>query len=139
MTRILLVSTFGMLLGACGGPSAPSTEGAPAPATEAPSGPVEAAAPDTPMPDARVAALNLRCGNENFRVAFEDTRAVLVNDDGSNTELAKLEPGPTSEPGITTYTDGKLTFAKSGGGDSPTVVRFAHGRMALQDCAIAVN
>jgi len=32
-----------------------------------------------------------------------------------------------------------MSFAKSGGGDTPTVIRFARGRMAWQDCAIAVN
>jgi streptogramin lyase len=108
----------------------------PAAATEpAPSTAVEPA----PAPDTRVAAMNLMCGGEPFRVAFEDTRAVVLNADGSNTDLPKLAPSATSEPGVTTYTNGTMTFARSGGADTPTVIRFARGRMAFQDCAIAQN
>jgi hypothetical protein len=92
-----------------------------------------------PEPGMRVAAMQLSCGGESFRVAFEDERAVMINEDGSNTELALLPPSDTAEPGVSTYTNGMLTFAKSGGGDTPTVIRFARGRMAFVDCAIAVN
>ena len=106
------------------GPAA--TEAAPTPAAE-------------PAPDTRVGTMNLMCGGEPFRVAFEDARAVVLNADGSNTELPKLEPSATSEPGVATYTNGTMTFARSGGGDTQTVIRFARGRMAFQDCAIAVN
>ena len=63
-----------------------------------------------------------------------------VSADGATTiELPKLEPSATSAPGVTTYTDGKQTFARSGGGDTATVIRYAVGRMAFQDCAIAQN
>jgi hypothetical protein len=37
------------------------------------------------------------------------------------------------------YTDGKMTFTKQGGGDTPTVIKYAQARMAFQDCAIAQN
>lgn len=87
----------------------------------------------------RVAAMQLSCGGQSFRVAFEETRAVVIGEDGSNTELKLLEAGPTSEPGVAVYTNGMMTFAKSGGRDTATVVRFARGRMAFQDCAIAQN
>ena len=50
--------------------------------------------------------MNLMCGGAAFRVAFEDARAVIVNDDGGNTELAHDAAAP-SEPGVKVYTDGK--------------------------------
>ena len=129
-----------LLLAACGGNEpAPAAPAGPTPPAEAPA----AAAPDatalaTPAQADRMGALNLMCGGAAFRVAFEDTRAVVVNDDGSNTELPR-DSAAVSEPGVTVYTDGKMSFAKSGGGDTPTVIRFARGRMAWQDCAIAQN
>ena len=83
--------------------------------------------------------MNLRCGDESFRVAFEDTRAVVVNPDGGNTELAKLAPNTNSAPGVDTFTNGMMTFTRQGGQDTPTVIKFARGRMAFQDCAIAQN
>lgn len=84
--------------------------------------------------------MNLMCGGESFRVAFLDTHAAIVSEDGATTvELPIQAAGPTTEPGVTLYTDGKQTFAKSGGGDTPTVIRYAKGKMAFQDCAIAVN
>jgi streptogramin lyase len=98
-----------------------------------------AAEPSEPAPDSRVAAMQLSCGAESFRVAFEDVRAVVINEDGSNSQLTLLEPSADSEPGVSVYTDGMMTFAKSGGGDTATVIRFARGRMAFTDCAIAVN
>lgn len=109
------------------------------PAVETPA--VEPASPPLAATDAagRMGALQLSCGGESFRVAFEDTRAVLVNADGGNTELVLFPADANAAPGVSTYTDGKLTFAKSGGGDTPTLIRFARGRMAFQDCAIAVN
>ena len=83
--------------------------------------------------------MNLLCGGATFRVAFVDTHAEVINDDGTTTNLPVLAPDANAAPGVTTYTDGKMTFAKSGGGDTQTVIRFARGRMAFEDCAIAVN
>lgn len=105
----------------------------------------EAAAPDLtalPLPatgPSGVAAVNLLCGGATFRVAFVDDHAEVMNDDGTTTNLPMLAPDANAAPGVTTYTDGKMTFAKSGGGDTQTVIRFARGRMAFQDCAIAQN
>lgn len=138
MRAVIATAMSVLLLAACGGEPA------------APIGPVEptppettAPAPETPPPAIvgdRIGAMNLMCGGESFRVAFLDTHAAIISEDGASTvELAKLEPGPSSEPGVTTYTDGKQTFAKSGGGETPTVIRYAKGKMAFQDCAIAVN
>ena len=83
--------------------------------------------------------MQLSCAGESFRVAFEDQRAVIVNADGSNTELTRNIPADMPMSGQALYTDGKLTFTKEGGGDKPTIIKFARGRMAFQDCAIAQN
>lgn len=84
--------------------------------------------------------MNLMCGGESFRVAFLDTHAAIVSADGTQTtELPVLPAGPTSEPGVTVYSNGLQQFAKSGGGETSAVVRYAKGRMAWQDCAIAQN
>lgn len=103
--------------------------------------PEPAAAPEpAPAPDARIGTMNLMCGGETFRVAFLDTHAAIVSADGATTtELPVLPEGPTSEPGVTVYSDGMQQFAKSGGMDTPTVIRYAKARMAWQDCAIAQN
>ncbi len=131
-----------LLLSACGAepPAAPVEPEAAAPVEPTP--PV--ATPDptaltTPAQAGNPAAMNLMCGGTSFRVSFEDARAVVYNDDSTTTDLALLPPDANAAPGVSTYTDGKMTFAKSGGGDTQTVIRFARGRMAFQDCAIAMN
>jgi hypothetical protein len=134
MKRLALTASL-LVLAACAPKEEPPAETPPPPAAGTEPAPPAAA----PTPDTRVAAMNLMCSGEPFRVAFEDARAVVLNADGSNTELSKLEPSATSEPGVTTYTNGPMTFTKSGGGDTPTLIRFARGRMAFQDCAIAQN
>lgn len=133
MRTVMLSMAGALALAACGGePEAPVVnEPAPEPA----------AAPEpAPAPDARIGTMNLMCGGESFRVAFLDTHAAIVSADGATTtELPVLPEGPTSEPGVTVYSDGMQQFAKSGGGDTPTVIRYAKARMAWQDCAIAQN
>lgn len=128
-----------LLLAACGGgePAAPAAPAEPAPSLEPAPAPE---APAMPPEGARIGTINLSCGGETFRVAFLDTHAAVVSADGASTvELPVLPAGPTSEPGVTVYSDGKQQFAKSGGGDAPTVIRYARARMAWQDCAIAAN
>lgn len=132
--RTVMLSMVGALaLTACGGE--PETPAVNEPAPE------PAAAPEpAPAPDARIGTMNLMCGGETFRVAFLDTHAAIVSADGATTtELPILPEGPTSEPGVTVYSDGMQQFAKSGGMDTPTVIRYAKARMAWQDCAIAQN
>ncbi|MDP3735759.1 MAG: hypothetical protein Q8R02_00120 [Hyphomonadaceae bacterium] len=139
MPRLIIAAAVSALFAVACTP-ATDTPAAPAgetpPATEPAPAPAEAA---TPAPDARVGTMNLMCGGESFRVAFTDTAATVVNADGSNTDLPLLAPDTNAAPGVSTYTNGTMTFAKSGGGDTPTVIRFARGRMAFQDCAIAQN
>ena len=130
------------LLAACGGePSSVRTAETPTPPPTLPESAPDPTALPTPNPPGgnRMGAMNLSCGGEQFRVAFTDTGATQVNDDGSTTELPLLPAGPDSEAGVQVFTDGKISFAKKGGGDTPTEIRFARGRMAWQDCAIAQN
>ena len=84
--------------------------------------------------------MSLMCGGDSLRVASLDNHAGIVGVDGATTiELPKHEPSATSEPGVTTRTDGKQAFAKSGGGDSTPLIRHAVARMAFRDCAIEQN
>ena len=139
MRAVLSTTIAALLLAACGGgepaPIVPAVTSEPAPVEM----PAEAP-PPLAVPEGRIGTMNLTCGGESFRVAFLDTHAAIVSADGATTiELPKLRPSATSAPGVTTYTDGKQTFARSGGGDTATVIRYAVGRMAFQDCAIAQN
>jgi hypothetical protein len=138
MTRLVLLAAFSSLLIAACAPKE-ATPSAAEPTTSAVVPVPNAAQPVEPAPDTRVAAMNLMCAGEGFRVAFEDARAVLVGADGSNTDLPKLPPDANSAPGVDTFTNGMMTFTKQGGQDAPTVIKYAKGRMAFQDCAIAQN
>jgi hypothetical protein len=140
MIRFLMALSAAALLAACGGGEpAPATPIEPAPAALEPASAPEPAAP-TPMPDTRIGAINVMCGQEQFRVAFLETHAAVISADGaSSIELPLLAADTNSAPGVVTYTDGKMTFARSGGGDTASVIRFARGRMAFQACAIAQN
>lgn len=142
MRLVIATAMSALLLAACGGgePAAPAAPVEPA----APVDPAPAAEPASPMlgdtSGGRIGTMHLNCAGETFRVAFLDTHAAIVSEDGTQTtELPVLPAGPTSEPGVTVYSNGMQQFAKSGGGDTPTVIRYAKGRMAWQDCAIAVN
>ena len=136
--RVILGLAAVVVLAACEKSEAPAAEPArPVAETVAPAPELVPAA--SPTPDTRSAALQLSCGGESFRVAFEDARAVVVNADGGNTELARLDAQPGAPVGVATYTNGMMTFTKEGGQDTATVIRYAKGRMAFQDCAIAQN
>ncbi len=143
MLRLVLIAAVSSVLAVACAPK----EEAPPPAAEVPAGsqaapvsdPASAPTPAAPAPETRMGTMQVSCGGESFRVAFEDTRAVVVNADGSNTELTRLEPQPGAPAGVVTYTNGMMTFTKEGGKDTATVVKYARGRMAFQDCAIAQN
>lgn len=142
MKRLTVAIASVALLTACGGGEPASDTAAKTPVAEtlpetAPD--PTALPPPEPAQAERIGAMNLSCGGEQFRVAFVDSTATLVNDDGSNTDLPLLAAGPDTEPGVQVFTDGKISFARKGGGDTPTAIRFARGRMAWQDCAIAQN
>jgi len=134
-----LVSALALmcLASACGGgePATPAAEAH----TEAPA----AATPDptmlpTPQQNA-VAATGVTCDGQPYKVAFNDFSATLTYDDGATQELPALPPTAGSEPGVTVYTDTKISFSKSGGGGTPETIRFARGRLAWQDCSTTAN
>src|SRR5690242_21697763 len=101
---IVMPATCLCLLAACAQGESTKPVASAAPAT--------APAPPAPAPDVRIGTLQLTCGGENFRVAFEASRAVVVGADGGNTELPKLDAQPGAPPNVATYTNGTLTFAK---------------------------
>ena len=131
---VVAAACSALLIAACA-PKEAEPSAAEPPAADPIPQPAAQAASSTP--DTRIAAMNLSCGGETFRVAFEDSRAVVVNADGSNTELAKLPTDANSAPGVDTFTTGMMTFTRQGGQDMPTVIKFARGRMASQDCTVA--
>ncbi len=133
----LLVVSVALLAACGGGETAPDAE-TPPPALPNSAPDLTVLPPEPPEAD-RIGATMLSCGGEQFRVAFTDAGATQVNDDGSNTDLPLLPAGPDTEPGVSVYSDGRISFAKKGGGDTPTEIRFARGRMAWVDCAIAQN
>ena len=138
--RVAMMIAAGLSIAACSpSPAVPSATEPSVTAAQPIPAPAAEPTPATSAPEQRMGALNLSCSGDTFRVAFEDTRAVVVNADGSNTELPKLAPDANSAPGVSLYTDGKMTFTKQGGGDTPTVIKYARARMAFQDCAIAQN
>jgi len=137
MNRLIALGiATAFLAGACGGGE---------PATPAPTGesPPAAATPDptmlpTPQQNA-VAATSVTCDGQPYKVAFNDFNATLTYDDGATQELPLQPPGADSEPGAKLYTDGKISFSRSGGEGAPVLIRFARGRMAWEDCAITTN
>lgn len=139
MRSLVMMGVSLALLAACGGE-------APAAPVE-PTRPVESTATATPAPTAietpaqadASGAMNVMCGGSQMKVVFQDAKAVVTGDDGVTTDLPAGPGDAPTEPSVTVYTNGKMSFAKSGGGDTPTVIRFARGRMAWQDCAVAVN
>ncbi len=133
MRTVIATAMSAILLVACGG-------GEPALTMPAEPAPVEMPVASPIASDRQIGTMNLMCGGEGFRIAFLDTHAAIVSAGSAMTvEAPKLEPGASSEPGVTIYTNAKQTFARSGGGDTATVVRYAVGRMAFWDCAIAQN
>ena len=73
-----------------------------------------------------------RCGNETFKVAFQEEQAYVTLPDGSLTTLKRLNAGaPPAEP--RRFSDGRLTFVQVGA-TAASRVSFARGRMALVAC-----
>jgi len=74
-----------------------------------------------------------RCGDETFRVAFEQGQAYVTMPDGSLVTMRRLNPGgaPT-EP--RRFSDGRLTFVQEIEGAAAPRVLFARGRMAPTLC-----
>lgn len=134
MNRMIVLGVVTAMLAACGNGEATG------PAPEVPA----AAAPDatmlpTPQQNA-VAATGLTCDGQPYKVAFNDFSAVVTYDDGATQELPLQPAAADSEPGVKVYTDGKISFARSGGMDSadgkPETIRFARGTLTWQECTL---
>ena len=79
--------------------------------------------PITPAPD------RYRCGDEVFKLAFEEGAAYATLPDNSNVTLPRLRASGGSDPEAPrVFTNGRLTFTQEIEGGR--AIRFAHGRMA---------
>jgi uncharacterized lipoprotein YbaY len=81
----------------------------------------------TPVPTA------YRCGDETFRIAFEEGRAYVSLPDGSLVTLERLRTGGDPES-PRTFTNGRLTFVQEIEGMQGPRVLFARGRMTPVSC-----
>lgn len=75
-----------------------------------------------------------RCGNETFRVAFEEQRAYVTMPDGSLVTLRRLNTGGDPEQ-PRTFSDGRVTFVQEIEGTGGPHVLFARGRMVPAPCS----
>ncbi len=82
----------------------------------------------TPVPVA------YRCGDETFRVAFEERRAYVTMPDGSLMALGRLDGGGDPEE-PRRFSDGRLTFVQEIEGTGGPRVLFARGRAMPAPCA----
>lgn len=83
--------------------------------------------PITPIPD------RFRCGEELFKVAFEEGVAYVSLPDGSMVELPRYRPAGGSDPEAPRiFTDGRLTFSQEIEGGR--AVGLARGRMVAIPC-----
>ena len=75
-----------------------------------------------------------RCGNETFRVAFEEQRAYITMPDSSLLTLRRLADGRDPEQ-PRTFSDGRMTFVQETEGTGGPRVLFARGRMVPAECS----
>lgn len=73
-----------------------------------------------------------RCGNETFKVAFQEGQAYVTLADGSLTTVKRLAGAPPGEP--RRFSNGRLTFEQAGATAAASRVSFARGRMAPVPC-----
>jgi hypothetical protein len=74
-----------------------------------------------------------RCGNDTFKVAFEEQRAYVTMPDGSLVTLRRLDTGGDPEQ-PRTFSDGRMTFVREIEGTGGPRVLFARGRMVPAQC-----
>jgi hypothetical protein len=73
-----------------------------------------------------------RCGDDTFRVAFEEQRACVTMPDGSLVTLRRLNTANPEQ--ARTFSDGRLTFVQETEGVGGPRVLFARGRMVPARC-----
>jgi uncharacterized lipoprotein YbaY len=75
-----------------------------------------------------------RCGEETFKVAFEELRAYVTMPDGSVVTFQRQFSGGAKGDGRRTFSNGRLTFVQEvEGADGPRLL-FARGRMLPTPC-----
>lgn len=74
-----------------------------------------------------------RCGEETFKIAFEELRAFVTMPDGSLVTIQRQFSGGKSEE-RRTFGNGRLTFVQELEGTNATRVLFARGRMLPSPC-----
>lgn len=85
--------------------------------------------PITPVPD------SYRCGNEVFKLAFEEGAAYATLPDNSTVNLPRLRVSGGADPEAPrVFTNGQLTFTQEIEGGR--AIRFARGRMAPVLCDV---
>jgi|GEM_PF-6771894 hypothetical protein len=83
--------------------------------------------PVTPSPD------SYRCGDDVFKLAFEEGAAYATLPDNSTMNLPRLRASSGSDPEAPrVFTDGRMTFTQEIEGGR--AIRFARGRMAPVPC-----
>jgi hypothetical protein len=83
--------------------------------------------PITPTPD------SFRCGEEIFKLAFEEGAAYVTLPDNATVNLPRLRVSSVSDPEAPrVFTNGRLTFTQEIEGGR--AIRFARGRMAPVLC-----
>lgn len=74
-----------------------------------------------------------RCGEEAFKIAFEELRAYVTMPDGTLVTLTRQNPsGKPEQP--RTFSNGRLTFVEEPEGAAGARVLFARGRMLPSPC-----
>ncbi|HTV01848.1 MAG TPA: hypothetical protein VMF13_14970 [Luteitalea sp.] len=73
-----------------------------------------------------------QCGDDTYKVAFEEGTAYVTMPDGGSITLPRLRGGD-QPPSRRTYTNGRLTFVEVRQGATPDVL-VARGRMAHVRC-----
>jgi hypothetical protein len=76
-----------------------------------------------------------RCGDETYKVAFEEGQAFVTLPDGSVTTLKRLPAGGRAAQPLQ-FTNGRLTFFLDGAAAATSRVTFARGRMAPLPCTL---
>jgi hypothetical protein len=73
-----------------------------------------------------------RCGEETFKVSFDERRAFVTMPDGSLVTLERRTGGKPEQSH--TFTNGRLTFVQEAAGASGPRILFARGRMLPSPC-----
>ena len=120
-TKAASVALLALLLTACAAPPAM------APPAMAPAGTVREVPRITPVPD------GYACGDQIFKVAFEEGVAYVTPPDGTMVVLPRQRPPGGSDPeSPRLFSNGRMAFTQEIEGGR--AVRYAMGRAAFLEC-----